>query len=82
MRPRFLADLFHANQVALGPIRDRTGSTSRANVIRTFRSVRPQKDASSNKSASSATRTTCFADSNHHKETWRVITENGSFRSG
>ncbi len=23
MRPRFLADLFHANQVALGPIRDR-----------------------------------------------------------
>jgi len=23
MRPRFLADLFHTNQVALGPIRDR-----------------------------------------------------------
>ena len=27
-------------------------------------------------------RTTCFADSNHHKETSKVIIENGSFRSG
>ncbi len=27
-------------------------------------------------------RTTCFADSNHHKDTWKVIIENGSFRSG
>lgn len=57
------------------------GSKSRASVIRTFRSARPQRDPSSNKSASPETRATCFADSNHHKETWKVIVENGSFRS-